>query len=213
VRVAAETQSFDALPKVQMSARTMRGLYGVRAPAEMAIKLQGGADAARVQHAVDGLITRRYPSLEVMSQADLKQNIRAEFDKQFNMFNAIVAIAVLVSLMGVVNTLAMAVAERTREIGVLRALGASRWLVRRTMLDESLIITVSGAIAGVVMGGVIAWAWLASVGDFLPGVTFLFPWAAAIGVGVAAIVLGVLASILPARRAARLDVIDALNYE
>ena len=58
------------------------------------------------------------------------------------MFNAIVAIAVIVSLLGVVNTLAMSVIERTREIGVLRALGSSRWQVRRTMLDESLLITL-----------------------------------------------------------------------
>jgi len=120
---------------------------------------------------------------------------------------------VLVSLLGVVNTLAMAVAERTREIGVLRALGASRWLVRRTMIDESLLITISGALAGIALGAVIAWAWLVGLGDVLPGVGFHFPWTAAAYVAIASVALGVLASVLPARRAARLDVIDALNYE
>jgi putative ABC transport system permease protein len=214
-RIVAELDSIASFagPVVQMSSATMRQLYGVMAPAEMAVKLRPGADPAGVRRAVDRLIARRYPSLEVLSSADVKRAIRADFDKQFNMFNAIIAIAVLVSLMGVVNTLAMAVAERTREIGVLRALGASRWLVRRTMLDESLLITLSGAFAGVVTGALIGWAWISSVSDVGGGLSFRFPWQTAVGVAVVAIVLGAVASILPARRAARLNVIDALNYE
>ena len=118
-----------------------------------------------------------------------------------------------VSLLGVVNTLAMSVAERTREIGLLRALGASRWLVRLSMLDESLLITLSGAIAGIGLGLLIAWTWVQSLGDFMPGISFHLPVTAIIGIAVAAVVLGSLAAALPARRAARLNVIDALSYE
>ena len=97
-------------------------------------------------------------------------------------------------------------------LGVMRALGASRWLVRRTMLDESLLITISGALAGIGVGTLIAWLWLRSIEDVLP-LEFTFPWAATLWVAAAAVVLGVLASVLPARRAARLKVIEALSYE
>ena len=81
----------------------------------------------------------------MQSAADAKQEVSDEINRTFNMFNAIVAIAIIVSLLGVINTLAMSVIERTREIGVLRALGASRWQVRSTMLDESLMITIAGS--------------------------------------------------------------------
>jgi putative ABC transport system permease protein len=129
------------------------------------------------------------------------------------MFNAIVVIAIIVSLLGVINTLAMSVIERTREIGVLRALGASRWQVRSTMLDESLMITIAGSLVGVAAGTLIGYMWLRGVDEVLPGLTFHFPSTVAISVAIAAVVLGVLAAILPARRAARLKVIEALTYE
>ena len=130
----------------------------------------------------------------------------------FNMFNSIVAIAVIVSLLGVVNTLAMSVLERTREIGVLRALGSSRWQVRRTMLDESLLITAAGAFAASPSGSS-SRVLDRGFAQMMPGLTFHFPGATAFAVAAAAIVLGTLAAVLPARRAARLKVIEALAYE
>ena len=197
---------------VVISNPTMRRLYGISQPAQLAVKLRSAADRRSVDAGLNRLVDRDYPGLEVRSSADTKADVNAKIQQQFNMFNAMIFIAVIVSLLGVINTLAMAVLERTREIGVMRALGASRWLVRRATLDESLLITVSGALAGIGVGALIAWLWLRSVSDVLP-MAFRFPTGAAIGVAVAAIVLGVLASILPARRAARLKVIEALNYE
>jgi putative ABC transport system permease protein len=81
------------------------------------------------------------------------------------------------------------------------------------MLDESLLITASGAIAGIGLGLVIAWSWVQSLDTFMPGISFHLPVAAIVSIAVAAVVLGVIAAALPARRAARLDVIDALAYE
>jgi putative ABC transport system permease protein len=129
------------------------------------------------------------------------------------MFNAIVIIAVIVSLLGVINTLAMSVIERTREIGVLRALGASRWQVRSTMLDESLMITIAGSVVGIATGTLIGATWVRGLDGVLPGIGFRFPGTVALAVAMAAIVLGVSAAIIPARRAARLKVITALTYE
>jgi putative ABC transport system permease protein len=120
---------------------------------------------------------------------------------------------VIVSLLGVVNTLAMSVIERTREIGVLRALGSSRWQIRRTMVAESLLITIAGALTGVAAGLAIAIAWLPGFAQTMPGLSFHFPGGTTFAVAIAAVVLGTLAAVVPARRAARLKVIQALAYE
>ena len=149
----------------------------------------------------------------MQSAADAKKEVSEEINRTFNMFNAIVIIAIVVSLLGVINTLAMSVIERTREIGVLRALGASRWQVRSTMLDESLMITIAGSVVGIVTGTLISFTWLRGLDDVLPGMSFHFPGPVALAVAIAAVVLGVTAAILPARRAARLKVIEALTYE
>ena len=121
------------------------------------------------------------------------------------------AIAVIVSLLGVINTLAMSVIERTREIGVLRALGASRWQVRSTMLDESLMITLAGALVGVAAGTLIGCSWLRGVGRGHARHHLPLPRPGRVAVAIAAVVLGVTAAILPARRAARLKVIDGAD--
>jgi putative ABC transport system permease protein len=139
--------------------------------------------------------------------------MQTEISRQFNIFNAIVAIAVIVSLLGVINTLAMSVLERTRELGLMRALGASRWQVRSSMLDESLLITCAGALAGLGLGLLIGYVWVMGLGGVLPGVAFHLPATTIGAVALAAIVLGTVAAILPARRAARLDVLAALKYE
>ena len=194
-------------------ALSMREIYGVTNDAQLLIKARPGTDPVVFVNSVDRLIARRHPELETLSTADIKHQISTEISRQFGFFNAIVYVAIIVSLLGVVNTLAMSVAERTREIGLLRALGASRWLVRLSMLDESLLITMSGAIAGVGLGLVIAWSWVQSLDTFMPGISFHLPLGVIITMTVAAVVLGVIAAALPARRAARLNVIEALAYE
>ena len=145
--------------------------------------------------------------------ADRKAEINDQISATFNMFNSIVAIAVIVSLLGVVNTLAMSVIERTREIGVLRALGSSRWQIRRTMFAESLLMTAAGALVGVAAGLVIAYVWALGFGDLLAGSVFSVPVATILGVAIAAVVLGTLAAAIPARRAVRMDVVRALGAE
>jgi putative ABC transport system permease protein len=212
-RVAGLVDVVTPLPSLFVSLNTMRSIYGVTNDAQVLIKARPGTDAASFVTSVDRLIARRHPELETLSTAEIKDQISTEVNRQFGLFNAIVYVAIIVSLLGVVNTLAMSVAERTREIGLLRALGASRWLVRLSMLHESLLITTSGAIAGVGLGLVIAWSWVQSLDTFMPGITFHLPVGVIVSITVAAVVLGVLAAALPARRAARLDVIDALAYE
>jgi putative ABC transport system permease protein len=199
--------------EMRLSLETMKRVYGNYQPAELAVEA-GSPDARPALEAkIAALLDRKYPNLEMQSAADAKKEVSDEINRTFNMFNAIVIIAIIVSLLGVINTLAMSVIERTREIGVLRALGASRWQVRSTMLDESLMITVAGALVGVVAGTLIGFTWLRGVDEVMPGMSFHFPGPIVIAVAIAAVVLGVIAAILPAQRAARLKVIEALAYE
>jgi putative ABC transport system permease protein len=198
---------------IQMSLATMRDVYGVTANSQLAVKAWNASQAPALERRVQKLVSDRYANLELVSLAGRKAEIEREVNQQFNFFNAIVAIAVIVSLLGVVNTLAMSVIERTREIGVLRALGSSRWLVRQTMLDESLMITLAGAIAGVLVGLLIGFVWVGTLGGVMPGISFHLPLGTIVGVGIAAIIAGVIAAALPARRAAKLQVIRALTYE
>jgi putative ABC transport system permease protein len=208
-----DTLSESGGNNMYMSLETMHLVYGVTADSQLAIKATSDAQEPVLERKVNALIDARYQNLELQSAAARKSEIDREISQQFNFFNAIVVIAVIVSLLGVVNTLAMSVIERTREIGVLRALGSSRWLVRRTMVGESLLITLAGALAGVLVGLLIGWVWVTSMGGFMPGITFHAPAGTITAVVIAAVVAGVAAAALPARRAAKLEVIKALSYE
>jgi putative ABC transport system permease protein len=149
----------------------------------------------------------------VLSNEELKDDIERQFDQTFGFFNAIVAVAIFASLFGIVNTLSMSVYERTREIGVLRALGSSRRHVRRQVAFEAMVIGLIGALLGVAVGTGMGWALLKGLGSGIPGVSYEPPWATMAGVGVAGVILGRFAAIVPARRAGRLNVVRALSYE
>ena len=117
-------------------------------------------------------------------------------------------------VLGIVNTLTMSVLERTREIGVLRALGASRWRVRRAMADESLLISVAGTLAGIGAGLVVAVLWVVGMRETrYPGMSMHLPFGLLLTIAVLGVLMGVLAAIVPARRAAKLDPLAALRYE
>ncbi|MET0770238.1 MAG: FtsX-like permease family protein, partial [Solirubrobacteraceae bacterium] len=199
---------------VQMSLGTMAAVYGVRNDSQLIVKAASPDRRAALERRVDALLARDHPGLEALSNADVKQSATDAINQQFGFFNAIVAIAVLVGALGIVNTLTMSVLERTREIGVLRALGASRWRVRRTLAHESLLIAMAGTLAGILAGLVVAVIWVLGMrATTYPGMTLHLPVAPLVTIAVLGVVLGVLAAIVPARRAARLDPLAALRYE
>ena len=199
---------------VQMSLDTMAAVYGVRTDSQLIVKAASPDRRAALTRRVDALLERDYPGLEALSNAQFKKSTTDAINQQFGFFNAIVAIAVLVGVLGIVNTLTMSVLERTREIGVLRALGASRWRVRRTMADESLLISLAGALSGVVAGLVVAVIWVVGMrASTYPGMSMHLPYGLLLGIAVLGVLVGVLAAIVPARRAARLDPLAALRYE
>jgi putative ABC transport system permease protein len=198
---------------VGMSLRTMRAAYGVTADSELALKATSAAARPVLRRRVERIVRRDYPNLAVLSNAQLKSRVEGQVNQQFGIFYAIVGVAIFASLFGIVNTLTISVIERTREIGVLRALGASRWQVRRSIGDESLVIGLIGALLGIAVGTGLGYALLRGLSAGIPGVEYRPPLGTMVAVGLAGVVLGLVASILPARRAARLDVIKAISYE
>lgn len=213
-RVAARVETiFAGGQTVGMSLRTMRRVYGVGSDSQLALKAGSDAGRARLEREVEELVERDYPNLAVLSNDELKGDVEERLDQSFGFFNALVGVAIFASLFGVINTLSMSVIERTREIGVLRALGSTRWQIRRTIADESLVIALIGAAMGIAIGAGLGWALLKGLSFGIPGVSYTPPLGTMAGVAVAAVVLGLIAAVLPARRAARLDVVDALSYE
>jgi putative ABC transport system permease protein len=201
------------LPSIWVSLTTLRATYGVTNDAQLLVKAARPADRKPLARRIDALLRARHPDLQTLSTADIKQGYENQINQQFAFFNTIVAVAVLISLLGIINTLSMSVLERRREIGMLRALGSSRRQVAATMLDESLIVTLSGALSGGAVGVLIGWVWVRQARSLFPEIGFHIPAGTLLAVALAGIVLGVIASLLPARRAARTNILAALSYE
>ena len=151
------------------------------------------------------------PDAQVRTKAGYVDEQVKSVDQLLAVFYVLLALAVIVSLFGIVNTLVLATFERTRELGTLRAVGMSRRQVRRMVRHESIITALLGAVTGIAAGLALAAVVTSMFGD--EGLTFVVPAGSLIGFAVVAVVAGVLAAVLPARRAARTNVLVALAYE
>src|SRR6478735_990780 len=170
-----------------------------------------GANAARVQAALTAGAERAFPTAEVLNQQELKETREEQVDQLVNLFYALLILAIVISLFGIANTLALSIHERTRELGMLRAIGMSRRQVRTMIRYEAVITALIGAILGMVLGLIFAALIAQPLKD--EGFTLSYPVGSLIGLLVFSALLGVLAAIPPARRASRLDVLEALQYE
>jgi putative ABC transport system permease protein len=164
------------------------------------------SDARALEQALGG-----FPDAHVLTKDGFIDDMTADIDTILAIFMVLLALAVIVSLFGIVNTLVLSTFERTRELGMLRAVGMSRRQVRRMIRHESVITALLGAAMGIAAGLGIA-AILASV-FAEEGLTFAVPAGSLVAFAAVAVLAGVLAAILPARRAARMDVLNALAYE
>jgi putative ABC transport system permease protein len=171
------------------------------------VRMRGGdtpANAATLDR-----VLKAYPNAKASTRQKFIDNQISGLNSILNIFYVLLALSVIVSLFGIVNTLVLTVFERTREIGMLRAIGMTRRQVRRMIRHESVITAAIGGVLGIVLGIVLGGLLIARV-DFI---VFSLPVASLIVFALAAILVGILAAIFPARRAARLNVLEALQYE
>ncbi len=170
-----------------------------------------GADAATVQALLTKLVEVAFPTAEVLNQGELKESREKQVDQLVNLVFALLAMAIVISLFGIANTLALSIHERTRELGMLRAIGMSRRQVRTMIRYEAVITALIGAILGMVLGVIFAALIAQPLKD--EGFTLSYPIGSLVVLLILAALAGVLAAILPARRASRLDVLESLQYE
>jgi putative ABC transport system permease protein len=173
------------------------------------IGIDRGADANAVKQRIASVLDQRYPEAEVLTNQEFKDDIAGQVNQLLGLIYALLALAVIVSLFGIVNTLVLSISERTRELGMLRAIGTSRKQVKRVVRWEAVITSLIGAVLGIVMGVVLAVLFTRPLDDF----TLSIPVLSLIFLFILAGIAGVGAAVLPARRAAKLDVLQALAYE
>ncbi|MFE9642675.1 FtsX-like permease family protein [Streptomyces sp. NPDC006365] len=153
-----------------------------------------------------------YPQVQVRDQADYKQLVRDQIAVLLYLVYALLGLAIVIAVLGVVNTLALSVVERTREIGLLRAIGLARRQLRRMIRLESVVIAVFGAVLGLALG--LVWGVCVQQVLALQGMTALaIPWGTIVAVVVGSAVVGIVAALLPALRASRMNVLAAIAHE
>ena len=164
-------------------------------------------DAPGLQSRVESALAD-YPVAKVRTMDEYRDWLGGRLDQIVYLLYALLAMSLLISLFGIANSLFLSIHERTRELGMLRAIGASRRQVRALIRYESVITAVIGGVLGTVIGVVFAWLTTQALDDL--GLGFAIPAGQLVLFGVLAVVVGVLGAIVPARRAARLDILQAV---
>ncbi|MFG2133426.1 ABC transporter permease [Streptomyces sp. NPDC048751] len=185
--------------------------------------IPGGQDSALYVNAAPGTNADRlrprlertldpYPQVQVRDQADYKKLVHDQIAVLLYLVYALLGLAIVIAVLGVVNTLALSVVERTREIGLLRAIGLARRQLRRMIRLESVVIAVFGAVLGLALG--LVWGVCTQQVLALQGMKALaVPWGTIVAVVIGSAVVGVVAALLPALRASRMNVLAAIAHE
>ena len=179
-----------------------------QADLQVYVQLAEGVSTADALPAIEA-VAAEFPTAEVQDEAEYIESQSGQIDQILNLIYVLLALAVIIALMGIANTLALSIFERTRELGLLRAVGMTRRQLRATVRWESVIIALFGTALGLVIGLFFGWAIVEALAD--EGFTaFVVPAGQLAVVALIAALAGVVAAILPARRASRLDVLEAI---
>jgi putative ABC transport system permease protein len=169
------------------------------------------SDTPALQDRIEGVLDQRFPIAETLTAEEFNDRQAGTINQLLGLIYVLLSLAVIVSLFGIVNTLVLSIFERTRELGMLRAIGTSRRQVRRMIRYEAVITSLIGAVIGIVLGVIFAVAIAQPLEA--DGFQLQIPGGQLVVLLVLGAVAGILAAVLPARRASRLQVLDALAYE
>ncbi|MEE2035497.1 ABC transporter permease, partial [Rhodococcus chondri] len=179
-----------------------------RSAAVVLINTADGADPEAVRSGLEEA-AKQYVIVQVLDREQFKGEQAQQIDMLLAILYGLLALAVVIAILGIVNTLALSVVERRREIGMLRAVGMQRAQVRRTIYIESLLIAVFGAVVGLVLGLVFGWAFVRTLAD--QGLDRIsVPWSQVVGMLIGSGVVGVLAALWPGHRAAKTPPLEAI---
>lgn len=171
--------------------------------------LKSGADQSAVQQKVEN-VTGSYLTVKVQTKEQFANSSAQQINQMLVVLYGMLGLALIIAVLGIINTLALSVVERKREIGMLRAVGMLRKQVRRTIYLESVLISIFGALLGMVLGVIIGWCLVRTFREWLAGIEPVVPWGTVLFTLVAAGVCGVLAALWPAIRAARTKPLEAI---
>ncbi len=192
------------------SVATLRELSSVSDPMSMLIAIDDSARVTSVEAAVKDSL-ERYPTVEVENKAEYQDTIEGQLDQIVYLLYALLAMSVLISIFGITNSLFLSIHERTGELGVLRAVGATRAQVRRVIRYESVITAIIGGLLGTAVGIVFGWLVTESLSEF--GFGLDIPVGQLLVLMMVSVLVGIVGAIAPARRASRVDVLEAVQAE
>jgi putative ABC transport system permease protein len=211
LRVAGIFERSDALEGYTISLGAWEQAGGAPQDSFLYVSAEEGANQGQVRSGLEAALAD-YPVVTLQDQTEFKQAQRDSIGQLTTVIYALLALSILIAVLGIINTLALSVIERTREIGLLRAVGLSRRQLRQMIRLESVVISVFGALLGLVIGVGFAAALQRSLAN--NGIEVLqIPYGQLLVFLVLAAVIGVLAAVFPARRAAKLDVLRAITTE
>jgi putative ABC transport system permease protein len=197
---------------IYMSKSTLASDFNETESEFLAVKAEPGSDRDALARRIKKVL-KEYPQFTLYSNAEWKAQIESDFNRQYVFFYAIMGVSVAVSAFGVVNTLSMSVFERTREIGILRAVGTTRLQIGRLIIDEGIVISLIGCLVGVMLGSLLGYLFVQGSGAGGFEIDFYYPKLPAIAALLSGLFIGIFAGLLPARSAARKDIVEAVQYE
>lgn len=198
---------------VQGNWEDMRRYFNITDANTLLVKVNENSDASFVQEQIDSIYGDRY-HLILISNEKIRDQVLSLMDQAFSMFDVMALLSIVVGSLGVINTLTMSVIERTREIGMLRAIGTTRWQIVRMVLAEAMLMGVIGGVLGLVTGVVLArilFIGMTTMSGYR--LTFILPPESVVTSVVIALIVSQVAAIAPAVRAARTRILEAVHYE
>jgi putative ABC transport system permease protein len=211
VPIAGVFKRNDLAPKYLLAAPDYERNYTNHDAELVVVKTVPGVPAATSRAALAPVLAG-FPNVELKDQVQYKATITSQVNQILALITVLLLLAIVIAVIGIINTLVLSVLERTRELGLLRAVGMSRRQARRMIRWESVIIAVIGAALGLFVGVFFGWALVRALRD--QGITVLHvPVGQLVAYLVAAGLFGIVAAVIPARRAARLNVLAAISYE